>query len=318
MMKRRVKIASSAYRVLLLLKKLNEGDYSIDELNNFFYEDVHVKRYFSRDVILKYLNTLRDAGYDISKPSASGNHSYKLNNSRVNIDFSDEEIKILGLLRKYTKSLHQKRLFDNYISFIEKLKRFMSQARLKKLEKYFESREAESDDCFSKFDKYSGLIKKTEQYIDEKQRVEIKYKPSPKEDEKIALAELQNIKYEQEDVRIVFYNLLSGRIDSLKASQVIDIKQLPIVSKLNQLHSPVIFKVKDKLARVYRPYEKEKLAGPDDKGHITVTTYPEDMEALLKRLLRYGASCEVVYPRQVRDKMAFLVKETLENYKKNH
>ncbi len=312
-MKSKLKISASAYRVLLLLKTLNEKDCGIDELNDIFWNDPYIKRYFSRDVILKYINTLKLAGFIISKPSMSGTPRYKLNNSRTVIEFSEENLKTMALLGRYAESLHQERFTENYKSFLSKLKRFMPEKQIHKLQGFCDFYEKERQECFSKFDVHSDLIKKIEKFIEEKQRVEIKYKLPEQEDMK-AVTELQGIKYEQNDANLVCYNLVSNQTNTIKICHIIDIRQLPVISKNSQILCPILFKVKDKLAKVYRPYEREKVAEPDENGHIVVTSYPDDMEGHLKRLLRYGESCEVIYPKMAKDKMKELIKETLANY----
>ena len=313
-MEKKVKISASAYRVLLLLQKLNENDCDIEDFNKFFMEDPYVSRLFSKDVILKYINTLRIAGYDISKPSAASKHCYKLNNAPVEIEFSEAEIKTLALLKKYAQSMHQRRLVENYHSFLEKLKRYMSDEQKKKLENCCKDMEKNITATFTKFDHCSDLIKKFEQYIAEKQRVEIKYRDSSKEAEEVALMELQCIKYEQNDVCIICYNIITNQVNSIKISQIIDVKQLPVISKISQVLCPVIFKIKGKLAEIYRPYEDERLTPPDARGHIAVTAYSNDVESLLKRLIRYEDNCEVLYPKIVREKMINLIKTTIDNY----
>ncbi|OGI03523.1 MAG: hypothetical protein A2Y25_11050 [Candidatus Melainabacteria bacterium GWF2_37_15] len=313
-MEKKVKISASAYRVLLLLQKLNENDCDIEDINKFFLEDPYISRLFSKDVILKYINTLRTAGYDISKPCVASKHCYKLNNAPVEIEFSEAEIKTLALLKKYAQSLHQKRLLENYHSFLKKLKRYMPNEQKEKLENCCNDLEKNNTATFTKFDHYSNLIKKLEQYIAEKQRVEIKYRIPSEEAEKLALMELQCIKYEPNDVCIICYNIITNQVNSIKISQILDIKQLPVVSKISQILCPVIFKIKGKLAEVYRPYEDERLTPPDAKGHIAVTAYSNDIESLLKRLLRYEANCEVLYPKMARDKMINLIKTTINNY----
>jgi len=312
-MKTKLKISASAYRVLLLLKKLNEKDYSIDELNEIFWKDPCIKRYFSRDVILKYINTLKLAGFKISRPAESGNSCYRLNNSRMVIDFSEEELKTLAILKRYAKSLHQKKFTENYRTFLFRLQRFMSEKSNHKLQGYCDFYDKEEQECYTRFDKHSELIKKIETFIEERQRVEVKYK-LPEEEEKRASTELQGIKYEHNDVSLVCYNLVSNQTNTIKIKHILDIRQLPVVSKNSQILCPVLFKVKDKLAKVYRPYEKEKIAEPDEHGHITVTSYPDDLEGHLKRLLRYGVCCEVIYPKMAREKMKELINGALANY----
>ena len=56
-MEKKLKISSTAYRVLLLLSKLNEDEYNVNDLNNIFLKNSYIARLFSKDVILKYIST---------------------------------------------------------------------------------------------------------------------------------------------------------------------------------------------------------------------------------------------------------------------
>jgi len=317
-MSRKLKISSTAYRVLLLLQKLNEKKLSTDRLNRIFSEDPYVARFFSKDVILKYISTLRMAGFSITKPSASNDYCYVLNKAPVQIDFSEEEIKTLRMLKSFAQSFQQKKFLTNYYSFVEKLKRYMNEEQIKKLNEEFAKKTENQEKIKDKFKDYGDLIKKIEQYIVENQRVEIKYRTKQDEQEKIAVTKLQKIKYHADSVKLLYYDLVSGQMNTIKINDITNIKQLPSISGEKQLLNPVIFKIKGRLAKAYRPYEKEKLTDPDLKtGEITVTSYTDDMEVLLRRLLKYGENCEVLYPKQVRNKMINFISRTLENYKEN-
>ncbi len=313
-MKKKLKISSTAYRVLLLLCRLNEKSRTVDELNDIFSEDPDVARFFSKDVILKYISTLRTAGYDIAKPKASNKYSYTLNKAPIQIEFSEEELNTLTLLKSYIEGFQQKKFVKNYSSFIEKIKRYMPEDQAEILNEQFLLGQEKDSEIFNKFNEHADLIKKIEQYIYEKQRVEISYQ-LPGKEEKLITAQLQKIKYDIDGASVISYDLASNRINFVKINCIKNLKQLPSISGGKQSISPVIFKLKDKLAKVYRSYEGEKTTEPDSKsGEITVTAYSDDIESLLQRLLKYGENCEVIYPKLARNKTADLIKAALHNY----
>jgi len=314
-MEKKLKISSTAYRVLLLLQKLNEKGQNVDELNNIFLKDPDVARFFSKDVILKYISTLRTAGYSISKPVASKNYCYKLNKAPAQINFSNEEIKTLAILGIYAQGLQQNKFVKHYFSFIEKLKRYMSEEQVQKLNEQFAFTQKKSSRILNSFAEYSELIKKIEQYISENQKVEIKYLPHGEKQENLSITKLQKIKYEAKSVSVIYYDLVSNQMNSVKISELRNLKQLPSISEDKQTLCPVIFKLKGRLAKVYRPYEGEKVSELDKNiAEITVTAYSDDIDALLTRLLKYGEHCEILYPRQVRSKMIKLITTALRNY----
>ena len=124
-MEKKIKISATAYRVLLLLLHLNDGQGKVDNLNMIFSTDKYTSRYFSKEVILKYISTLRTANYDISKPTAANNYNYELNKSPVLIELSNEQIKNLAVMLYYAESLQQNKIIDNYNSFLKKIKKFI-------------------------------------------------------------------------------------------------------------------------------------------------------------------------------------------------
>ena len=314
-MKKKLKISSTAYRVLLLLYKLNEKSRTVDELNDIFLEDPAIARLFSKDVILKYISTLRIAGYDIAKPKTSNKYCYVLNKAPVQIELSEKELDALALLKSYIKGFHQKKILKNYFSFIEKIKRYMSEEQVEKLKEQFLFRQEKDIEILNNFNEYADLIKKIEQYIYERQRVEIKYK-LPEEGKKSIISQFQRIKYGFNSVSVIFYDLTLNQINSVKINRIKNLKQLPSILEERKTLSPVMFNLKGKLAKVYRPYEREKITDNNSKsGEITVTAYSDDIESLLQRLLKYGKNCEVLYPKLVRNKMANLIKNMLDNYK---
>ncbi len=313
-MKKKLKISSTAYRVLLLLKKLNEKSLNISELNYIFSQDPEVARFFSKDVILKYISTLRTAGYDILKPTASDGYCYMLNKAPVEVDFSDQDIETLASLKNYALALQQNRFIKSYSSFIEKLKRYMPEQKYNRLKELIDS--MQNDEIINKFKKYSDLIQKIEQYIAENQRVEIKYTLPEENSKKLVITKLYRFKYLANGVRIVYYDLMAGQVDSVKIEDITSIKQLPSISGEGQSLCPVVFRLKGKLAKTYRPYEREKVSEPDLKtGEITVTAYSEDIDSLLQRLFKYAENCELVYPKLMRIKMKNLILEALNNHK---
>ncbi|HSA07692.1 MAG TPA: WYL domain-containing protein [Candidatus Gastranaerophilales bacterium] len=314
-MEKRLKISSTAYRVLLLLQKLNEKNKNADELNELFLDDPDVERIFSKDVILKYISTLRLAGYDISRPSASNNYCYELNKAPVLIDFSDEEIRTLVLLKSYAEGFQQNKHIKNYYSFLEKIKRYMCKKQIEKLNEQITIQEKKDEQILNKFKNQSDLIKKIEQYLNENQNVEIKYKLPEEEKEKLIIVKLLKLKYKINEVAIIYCDLISNQMNCLKIDYISYIKQLPSISGEKQVLCSVIFKLKGKLAKTYRPYEGEKITVPSLKSHeLTVTAYCDDIETLLKRLLKYGENCEVLYPKQIRNNMINTINNALKNY----
>ena len=314
-MEKKIKISATAYRVLLLLLHLNDGQGKVDNLNMIFSTDKYTSRYFSKEVILKYISTLRTANYDISKPTAANNYNYELNKSPVLIELSNEQIKNLAVMLYYAESLHQNKIIDNYNSFLKKIKKFIPVNQVQLLNKEIKKQGENLETGFFKHAPYGELIKKIEKYLMEKQRVSVKYKRHGDCEKEQVVLELKNIKYDEQEIYIAGYNPINEQALSIKFSQIIEIKQLPTKSQYNQMLSPVTFELKGQLAKIYRLYEDEKITSVNEKSStITVTAYVDDKEMLIKRLLKYGENCEVVYPKHAQNDMIKIINQTLKNY----
>ncbi len=314
-MTKKLKVSSTAYRILLLLLHLNEDRFNVSQLNEIFSKDAQVARYFSKDVILKYISTLRVAGYKITKPCLSNKYTYELEKSPVLSNFNERQLKVLAIMDSYIKSLHQIKLIEKYQSFLKKLQKIIPDEQVQLLNKELLNQNENPEADYFRHEHYAELIKKIESLKKDKCRVSIKYKLSEEAEEKQVIFELKNIKYDKNEVYISGYSPVIGQTQLIKLGQIIDAKQLPTQSQYNQILSPVIFKLKGNLAKVYRPYENEKVVYSGEKSYsITVTAYIEDQDILLNRLLKYGDSCEVLYPKNTRDSMVKIIGKTLNNY----
>lgn len=314
-MSKKIKISSTAYRVLLLLMHLNNGQCKSERLNDIFLEDEYVSRYFSKDVILKYIITLRTAGYNISKPAPANNYSYELNKSPVLIELSNRQIKNIAIMYWHAEGLHQNKITENYGSFLQKIKKFIPENQVQLLNKELKKQRENPEMNFFRHSCYEKLIKKIESFIEEGRRVSIKYCPSTDSEEKQIVLEISNIKYDKKEVYVSGYSPLTEQTHAIKLEHIVDIKQLPIKSQYSQIFSPVIFKLKGQLAKIYRPYENEKVAVESEKSNtLTVTSYTDDKDMLLKRLLKYGENCEILYPKYFQNQIISTIEETLKNY----
>jgi predicted DNA-binding transcriptional regulator YafY len=313
---KKFKVSSTAYRVLLLLLHLNSGKFTSENFNDVFMEDSYVSRYFSRDVILKYIITLRTAGYKITKPSPSNNYTYELEKSPILIELTDSQIKSIASMYWHAQCLHQSKIIDNYQTFLKKIQKFIPEKQVNLLVKELQKQEHVSIPKLYKDETSGELIKKIEGFMSENQRVSLKYKSPLDIDENHLILELKNIKYDNNEVYISGYSPITEQTQSVKLSQITEIKQLPIKSQYNHILSPVIFKLKGQLAKVYRPYENEKVSSESEKlNTLTVTSYSDDKDLLLKRLLKYGDSCEILYPKYFQKQMINTIETALQNYR---
>src|SRR3989339_1574013 len=251
-MSRKSKISSTAYRVLRLMQLLNQNSYSPDDLNDIFSKDPYIARGFSKEVILKYITTLRSACYQISKPSPKNNHTYKLVKAPISIKLSENDIKSLAIIETHVMSLYQEKLRKNYESLVNKILRYLPEGQIALFNRTREYLTDELKSLSSKYSEYASLIKQFEQYCIEDQRVIVKYKFQLDNEEKQIVLEPKYLKYDSNGVYLSGYNSITGERQLLNLNNIREVKQLPIKSKYNYILSPVIFKLKGRVAKGYR------------------------------------------------------------------
>lgn len=314
-MNKNLKISSTAYRVLLLLKLLNERSYNIDELNRIFLSDPFILKTLSKEVILKYLSTLRSSGYKISKPTALNEYRYHLVEAPIAINLSDNELETIVILENYVSGLYQTRLVELYGNFLKNISRYLSKDSISTMDKFRKTHQGLDESFQDNYAQYQDLIKQFEIFCKEDQRIIVKYQYPCDEEEKDIVLEPKLIKYNQNEVFISGYNPIIGERQLINLSYVIEIKQLPIKSKHNNTLSPVIFILKGRVAKGYRLYEDERILESDaESGTIRIAAYVDDKNMLLKRLLKYGDYCEVLYPKSLRENVIALIGNALNNY----
>lgn len=310
-----LKISTTAYRVLLIMKLLNRQGYNVDELNEIFASNKRIKKTLSKEVILKYLSTLRSAGYKISKPCLVNNYSYKLLQAPISIKLKNEALDALVILESYVSSLYQKRLVYTYNNFLHSISRYLCTEQINQLTFLRKKHENLTETLHKRYAQYSSLIQKFENFCIDDQRITVKYKFPRDDEENEVILEPKLIKYNRNEVFISGYNPIVGERQLINLSYVLEMKQLPIKSKHNNTLSPVIFNIKGRVAKGYRLYEDEKIIGTDSEtGALKIAAYVDDKNILMQRLLKYGDYCEVLYPKSVRENIISILEEVVKNY----
>lgn len=314
-MKRYYNTNATAGRVLVFLSLLNERSFTAEEIMNLLADIPDYENIGSRELLQKYIATLRTAGFIISKPSLSNNYLYKLQKSPYCMNWDSDMLIALSELEGYVNSLFQKNLKVKFAQFAEKLYKHMDPNTGAAFMSLREKVLSNSEFNRTKYVQYATMIEKIEKYLADGNRIEIDYRiPNSVETEKVCF-EPKSIKYRGNSVYVCGYNPCSKEVQSLNFKYIVDVKQLPLMSKYESVVSPVVFKLKGKLAKGYTPYSDEKVAETRmSPSEITVISYSEEREFLFQRLLKYGENCEILYPLAERDKVREKINLALANY----
>ncbi len=315
-MRNKSKISFTAYKVLLLMKILNEENLNLHEISQFFSNQKDVSTPLSKEVILKYLNTLKASGYKISKPASSNDYRYELLKAPYLINLSKDDLVTIIKLEYFIENLFLKELDNSLKNVLNKMDKFLPEESGEHYAEIKESLYEKNTFDLKIFDysEYEEMIHKFEVYCAEAQRIQITFKIPYEESEKTITLEPKELNYKENKVFISGYNPYNNEHQDINFQYITGTKQLPTKSKNTRSSSPVIFKLKGRLATTYTPYEGEKV-DKDQDDYIKVSTYTEEKNNLLKRLLRYGDDCEILYPIEIRETIKETISKTLNNYK---
>lgn len=93
-------ISTTAYRIFLVLKSLLISQKTTDELISIIANDHILKKIISKDTLRFDINTLKNAGCKIARPTKTNNYKYQLISHPFNLNISIEELNLLFELRK--------------------------------------------------------------------------------------------------------------------------------------------------------------------------------------------------------------------------
>lgn len=293
------KIVDASLRVLETLKLLSQTEASIDEIIKHL--SLNCKAIYTPEVILKYLNTLRVAGFKVEKMGSK----YFLINHPCRINLSDEDVNSIKILEAFASILPDKTTKAEIASLISLLNQHFS---------------AKTDEeILSGFDLFKDLtiknpvlIEKLEQYCLEKLKLKITYKKG--EDVLFVVIEPKEIVYEGQKVFLKGYNSVLARMHNFLAEDIIEVVQLPLRSNEKMMPETTTFKLKGRLAKNYRLRPFERLTNQEANGDLIITNAYEDKEELLKRLFKYGQSCEIISPKHFRTQFIEMLDRLIDDY----
>jgi len=305
-MKTSKKTSDTSVRVLETLKILSKDSASIQDIINYFEKFDPNNRVYTNEVILKYINTLKVFGFRFVKKK----DKYILLNAPHQFDFNEDNLKAISLIEKFSEFLPEENIKKEIDEFLQELeKRFSDNTKLllNRIKKpVFINLEFD-------YKKYSTQIKEYEKYCLGGQRLKITYTLSQKTESSI-MVEPNEIKYKGSEIYLSVYNPVLAQVQDINFDSILKVEQLPLKSNRANMLSSVTFQLKDRLAKVYKLHDGEKLLQIKSDCSIIILNQTEDRTLLLKRLMRYGENCEVISPKSLREEMKELIKSALNNY----
>lgn len=303
MTKRNRKVANSGIRVIEMLKLLAHKPMSLNEIIAGNEDNEMTENVYSKETISKYFNTLRRIGFKIDK--ISNKFYLRTNIARLNLDI--EEIGTLNFLKEYAMSLHRSDVTSGLPEMFRIIENSLTENTKILMRK---NQKAISLDNYI-LDKPEKIIHQYEEYCKDLRKLKIKYKKGPSVDTYKIVP--KNIIYKKNKVFLLGYNLEESRYREFLINDITETTRLPQKAPDDSYLNPICFKIKGPLVTVYVLRECEKLQDIEN-DYRTVLNYTEDRDNLMRRLLRYGENCEIMYPKKNREEFVKFTDEILVRY----
>lgn len=291
-------IVPSGYRILYVLLLLLKGKFSQKEINEKLSTHPYIGQDFTKDTLLKIINTLKAAGFKISKKDSR----YFVSETPWEWDLSEKYFSSLNDFGSFVKGLGQEELAESYKIFLQNLLRYLPKNDFSGL--LYEK----NDEKNIKYQKHLQFIKKIEQAKKNTCRIKITF------GDESCVFDTYFIEYEPSSVFVNGYSVKEHENKKINVSEIKSIKQLPQKSSGMFFPSCVTFKIKGRLVKSYNLRENEKLI-EFDVDKLVIANKGEDKKMLIRRLLKYKDLCEILAPESFREEFVTILKKTIANYK---
>ncbi|MDD3419543.1 MAG: WYL domain-containing protein [Candidatus Gastranaerophilales bacterium] len=291
-------IVPSGYRILYVLMLLLQSPMSQKEINDKLSKNPSIEQSFTKETLLKIINTLRASGIKIEKQKGL----YYISKLPWEFDLDEKYLDILFNLGCFVGALEQRELLKNYNLFLSNLFRYLPDERIRKFQGSFLG--AKNKD---KYGKYSLLIKKLEQAKKNNCRIKIVF------NKESYIFDTYYMEYNSKEVFVTGYNLKDHENKTMNLGEIASIKQLPQKSSGMFFPSNVTFKIKGRLAKSYNLRENEKLID-FDSNTLIISNKGEDKQKLLRRIIKYKNLCEIIAPDSMKEEFKAILRRTLNNY----
>lgn len=301
------KYNDSCLKMFQFLKLLTQGPVDFNVVLDIFSDETTEGKSNPHVALNKYLNTLKIFGIKVQKKQ----NKYYLLSSPYKITLNADDLTSLNIIKNALELLPNGKHKKNIETFIKNLEiRFSeeTQATAKAINS------TQNLDYTFNFSELKEQIKQCEEYCQQNHKLEITYTDIKGKLNHIICSPVE-LKYQKRKICICVNIQNEGRIVEIPIDNIKSINQLPSTNNNQITTTTITFKLKNRLAQNYKLREWERIEKFEPNGDIIVVNKNEDQDLLLRRLMRYGNSCVILYPKFIKERMLELINKTLENYK---
>ena len=294
--------SASAYRMFEVLKFLMQKPASVQEIKKHL-EKLDNEKIYSKNVIYKYLTTLKFAGMNVKRNKCK----YEITKFPFKFDFSENDLKSLGLLNKSIDYVPENEISDNLKTLFYRLNmRFTLENKIQ-IQKYIPN----STLTPHLSTQQKALMETYTSYCKDNYRYTITMKNLFGNIEKI-IAEPIETYIKNLKIYLRIFCTRPNRYLELNVEQIINIEALPHQKIKKYSSATTIYKLTNKLAKRYTLRNGETIERIEGDS-IIIRNDMEPKNLLYLRLLRYDECCEILSPKQDREIMKQLIEKSLNN-----
>ena len=277
-------ISLTGMRALALISLLVEAPRSLEEIREEFIKLNILEETNSNDILRIDLNTLRNAGYEISRASARTNYKYVLLKHPFGMNITPDEV---NLLKKFYKRIKEKNDIDiliKYDSLFKKIAGCICDEKVK-----------ESVLGISIFNRYNLELVK-DLIIDARYNniVDLTYRKAGAKIDSVKEIAVRQIVFKNDKMYLYGLNLQSGEPVTLLINKIIKILgRKPKREDIDLKTIKVKYHLRSFGIDALEP--EEKILESNENGFIIEGRYYNEFWAA-QRILSFGAKCTVLEP----------------------
>lgn len=300
------KFNDACIKIFNFLKMLYAGDVEFKKVIEHFSDGNYDGTSNTHVTLNKYLNAMKIFGIKIKK----SNGKYRMLVSPYKIKLDLEDVKSITLLKDAAETLPEGKTKTCFEEFIRSLEiRYDDSAQ-----SYKEIiNTTQNLDLSFYHSEMVEQVKKAEEYCQTNQKLEIIYVNEKGEDINIICSPKELI-YKRRKPWLKALGNNGSRIYEIQLEDIKSIHQLPSAGKTESIPLTIVYKIKNRLAQNYKIRESERVQTIESDGSRVIVNKDEDLDLLLRRLMRYGKECEVISPKFIKEEIINRINKTLENY----
>ncbi len=309
-----ININISAHRVLfLLLMLIRYRSLNVDELNRHLFDHPGIQRAYPSETMTKYINTLREVGCMIPRSTARNDYSYELQRNPFPLTLTETEH---VLLHQLFSILSRQPNVSDYRELWEQLcwccvlptEEPLSVSMSSLSSAFTPQLNSTVPVWIRKKEDYQCYLR----YCQESYTIELYFHDDTEEDPVYILFEPYEVIERSNEIILLGLDKQSQRQRELQVQRILWSRQLPTKNHRSILRTVVVFALYGRLAKRYRPYPDERIVYSSETT-LHVKSKVADTSALVRRLLKYGESCEILSPDHLRNHMEVHLTQLLDH-----